>query len=116
MPLEAAAAAVASSGASQESGSEWWKLGHIPVMFQATNPKREWTKAYERYSKYYTARTVQAARDLGATTADLRGDWDSGFLSIPGDVLRTDGDDSKMRAAEAQLDPPVSLNEVERIV
>ena len=68
--------------ASQECDQEWWRIGNTEIHYQEENSKRGGTKAHERYSKYCVASTVQAARDLGATTADLRADWDSGFLVL----------------------------------
>ena len=71
-----------SAAASQAMGSEWWKTGSTQIHFQQDNPKRSGTKAHERYAKYSIAVTVQAARELGATTADLRADSENGFLVL----------------------------------
>ena len=88
MSQETAAAVAASSG-SQECGSEWWNLGFVPVRFQMDNPKQNPSKAFTNYDSYKRATTVGQARELGATTADLKNDYRSGFLTLIGEVSRT---------------------------
>ena len=52
------------------------------AVFQARNPKRRRTAAWDRYERYKVATTVGQARALCATTADLRHDVEHGFAKI----------------------------------
>ena len=52
------------------------------IAFQAANPKRRKTCAWERYERYKIATTVQEARSLGATPEDLRHDISKVFAVV----------------------------------
>ena len=51
-----------------------------PVEFQAENPKRSGTTAYERYEKYKLAKTIAAAIEKGAARGDIANDFKKGFF------------------------------------
>lgn len=48
------------------------------------NPKREGSKAYLRYQNYMDAETVGEYLENDGTKADLRYDWEKGFIEIEG--------------------------------
>lgn len=48
------------------------------------NPKREGSKAHARYQKYMGCKTVQEYLERDGTKADLKYDWDKGFIEIDG--------------------------------
>eukprot|EP00913_Durusdinium_trenchii_P020057 g18849.t2 len=51
-----------------------------PVVFQADNPKRSGTTAYERYEKYKSAKTITEALEKGAARGDIINDFKKGFF------------------------------------
>lgn len=50
-----------------------------PIRYEK-NPKKPGSSSYERYQNYMTAKTIQEARNLGATTRDLRYDYKHKYL------------------------------------
>ena len=48
------------------------------------NPKREGSKAHKRFSKYMGSKTVAEYLDREGTKADLKYDWEKGFIEIEG--------------------------------
>ena len=52
------------------------------IVFQASNPKKRRTGAWDRYERYKVATTVGQARQLGATAQDLRHDAQHGFATV----------------------------------
>ena len=60
------------------------KSAATAVEFQEMNPKKPGTEAWERYEKYKSAKTIQAATSQGAQWPDLSADLDKGYLTLPG--------------------------------
>jgi len=56
----------------------------VITLLTATNPKREGSKAHERFAKYVDGQTVKQALDAGVLTADLVYDATHGFIKIAG--------------------------------
>ena len=52
------------------------------IQYQQENPKKRGGQPYERYEKYKMARTVNEAKELGASQGDIAHDHKAGFLSI----------------------------------
>jgi len=50
-----------------------------PIVFNAVNPKKQGSGAYERYEKYKMATTRREAMQLGASLADIKHDLKKGF-------------------------------------
>ncbi len=53
-----------------------------PITFQPDNPHRGGTAAYARYDLYKGAQSVGAARELGATSQDLKGDLEKEYARL----------------------------------
>jgi hypothetical protein len=49
-----------------------------------SNPKREGSKAHARFASYMKAKTVREYLDSDGTKADLKYDWEKGFIDIDG--------------------------------
>ena len=64
------AAAAMSSGLSQGSGAEFWNIDAARIVFVQENPKKNGSKAYEKYEAYKSAGTIGAARAAGASTTE----------------------------------------------
>lgn len=54
--------------------------GDDPVAFEQENHKIQGTQAYARYEQYKRAKTVREAARLGARRADIRQDFDMGYM------------------------------------
>jgi len=48
------------------------------------NPKRDGSKAAKRFSSYMGSKTVAEYLEREGTKADLKYDWDKGFIEIEG--------------------------------
>ena len=48
------------------------------------NPKRDGSKAAQRFSNYMGSKTVAEYLERQGTKADLKYDWDKGFIEIEG--------------------------------
>lgn len=75
------------------------------INFKKQNPKKEGTKAYEKYEKYKSATTVGKALELGATMRDLQNDFEKGFVA----KMKTAVAKIDRRPDKAQITPPPSL-------
>lgn len=56
--------------------------GKEGITFNKCNPKQKGTLAHKRYTKYMRARTISAARNLGAWKCDLVFDFHRGHLKV----------------------------------
>ena len=75
------------------------------INFKKQNPKKEGTKAHEKYEKYKSATTIGKALELGATMRDLQNDFEKGFVAkMKVAVAKID-----RRPDKAQFTPPPSL-------
>lgn len=83
---EAAPAAVKARGPKGVSDNAVVKL------LVTANPKREGSKAFDRFAAYKDEQTVAEALDAGVTTPDLVYDAKHGFISIegydPGEIVQ----------------------------
>ena len=87
MLFDQAATAIVSQAGQNMSLEQQRHLELVPeksdgVIFQADNPKRPRTSAWNRYERYKVATTVAEARELGAKTEDLRHDTQHGFANV----------------------------------
>ena len=60
----------------------WFNHPNVAIVFQNENPKKTGSKAFALYDKYKFARTVAEAKFAGALNADLKNDFDKGFLTM----------------------------------
>lgn len=78
-----------------------------------TNPKREGSKARERFAHYVDGMTVGAALDAGVTTPDLVYDTKHGFIAIagydPGEIITP-----KPKEPKAPKEPKVKKTKEEK--
>ena len=58
------------------------------IQYLQENPKKRGGEAFERYEKYKMARTVNEAKELGASQGDIAHDHKAGFLSIAPSVSK----------------------------
>ena len=65
------------------------------IFFVKTNPKRKGGKSRIRFDRYMAATTVEHAKELGMSSADLRHDYSKGFCWFEGD-----GDTEKGKVEE----------------
>lgn len=59
-------------------------LGTHEITHVATNPKLPGSKSYDRYFCYAGCTTVAEAIDNGIYKADIRWDWERGYIDIDG--------------------------------
>ena len=80
----AEAPAVEEAKATKSRGVKGVELGAVITLLVTANPKREGSKAKERFAFYVDGMTQEQALDAGITTPDLVYDASHGFISIDG--------------------------------
>ena len=87
------------------------------LTFQAANPKRQRTCAWSRYERYKVATTVGHARELGATSEDLRHDTQRGFATVtPALGLPRQAVGAPSIVAGASVAPEIAVHEEVKLV
>ena len=94
------------------------------VEYVQRNPKKEHSKARERYEKYKQARTLREALARGATHADIKWDWERGFLYLVAGsvgataqtppVATSEVDDSHQQTMACMFENSMTPNDLER--
>lgn len=55
---------------------------NVPIFINQENPKRPYTKAYNRFERYKGANTIKQAKKMGATTGDISFDIARGYIKL----------------------------------
>ena len=90
---------------------DWHHQSDLLIRFVDENPKKNGTKAFEKYERYKVAATVGHARELGASGTDLQFDYKRKYLTIldenpaPQPIENHDDDESR----ESIAPPPKNL-------
>lgn len=64
---------------------------NFPIKYVLPCPKRRSTPSFRNYVKYSCATTLRQARELGASTADIKWDFEHGFIQFPGHESQLSG-------------------------
>eukprot|EP00929_Paragymnodinium_shiwhaense_P084084 TRINITY_DN44939_c0_g3_i2.p1 TRINITY_DN44939_c0_g3~~TRINITY_DN44939_c0_g3_i2.p1 ORF type:complete len:2055 (+),score=608.43 TRINITY_DN44939_c0_g3_i2:86-6250(+) len=92
--------------ASQLSGNGRWKPDTAIKLLQ-DNPKRQGSKAADRYEKYKKAKTAQELLDMGGVPGDLTNDYQAGYLTITDGTeidLPTPGGETKVAVKKEKVE------------
>ena len=71
---------------SKAAGDErlWFNNADVQIVYQGENPKKKGSKAFVLYEAYKDSTTVAQAKAAGATSTDLKHDFEKRFLRMAG--------------------------------
>ena len=77
---------------SKAAGGErlWFDIADVQIVHRGENPKKKGSKVFGLYEAYKDSTTVAQAKAAGASSTDLKHDFEKGFLRMAGACSASD--------------------------